>query len=135
MSTRILARATRFGFTGLFATGVHVLCAAVLIESFGVRATAANGVAFCSATLLSYLLNTFWTFRRQATRGNAARFWLVSTLGLCLTLLLSGAAEAAQLHYLAGIALVVALVPPVTFVLHSAWTYRDQRPARSRPIR
>ena len=88
------------------------------------RATTANGAAFCVATLLSYLVNTFWTFRRQATGHNAIRYWIVAVLGLGLTLLLSGAAEAAEFHYLVGIALVVALVPPLTFLLHSHWTYR-----------
>ncbi|MCM2311648.1 MAG: GtrA family protein [Steroidobacteraceae bacterium] len=95
-----------------------------MIEVVGVRAVAANGLAFSIATLLSYLLNTFWTFRRRATGANALRFWTVALLGLGLTLLLSGAAEAARLHYFVGILLVIVLVPPLTFVLHSAWTYR-----------
>lgn len=124
MSTGLLRRATRFGLSGLFATGTHVLCACLLIEVVGVRAVAANGLAFSIATLLSYLLNTFWTFRRRATGANALRFWTVALLGLGLTLLLSGAAEAARLHYFVGILLVIVLVPPLTFVLHSAWTYR-----------
>lgn len=76
------------------------------------------------ATLVSYVLNTFWTFRSQATSANAIRFWLVSLLGLCVTLLLSWSAEAAQFDYIAGIALTATLVPPLTFALHASWTYR-----------
>lgn len=123
MSNRTPAHVVKYCLAGALATGTHVLVASTLIGSLAVHPAAANGFAFCAATLTSYMINTFWTFRRPVTRRNAVRFWVVAATGLCGTVAISGAAAAAGLHYLIGIALVLLLVTPLTFALHSSWTY------------
>jgi putative flippase GtrA len=118
-------QALRFGVTGLLATGLHVFVATVFIQHVLAVPAIANGVAFAVATLFSYLLNTMWSFSRALHGRNLLRFCVVSLVGLTLAMIVSGAAQHYGLHYMWGILFVVLSVPPVTFLLHSFWTYRE----------
>ena len=84
----------------------------------------ANGIAFVVATLFSFTINTTWSFSSRPSRRLLVRFVLVATVGLGITVAVSGTAQYFGLHYLYGIALVVCAVPPITFLLHKYWTYR-----------
>jgi putative flippase GtrA len=55
------------------------------------------------------------------------RYACVSAFGCAATAAVAGAAAAAKLDYRIGILLVIALVTPLTFGLHSRWTYRAVR--------
>lgn len=114
----------RFAISGLFVTGVHVLIATILISFILITPSLANGVAFVVATLFSYLINTLWSFSNPLHRRNLYRFFLVSFIGLLLSISISGAAQYGGLHYWYGIAFVVCIVPAVTFLLHNFWTYQ-----------
>ena len=114
----------RFAISGLFVTGVHVLIATILISFILITPSLANGVAFVVATLFSYLINTLWSFSSSLHKRNLYRFFLVSFIGLLLSMSISGAAQYGGLYYLYGIAFVVCIVPAVTFLLHNFWTYQ-----------
>jgi putative flippase GtrA len=117
-------QAFRFGISGLLATGLHVLVAVFLIRGLLLAPSIANGAAFAVATIFSYLINTMWSFSSPLHGRNLLRFCVVSFVGLVLAMTISGAAQSFGLHYLWGILFVVLTVPPVTFLLHSLWTYR-----------
>jgi len=117
-------RLLRFAFSGVFATGLHVCIALTLIAQADMSPPWANAIAFTWATAGSYLLNTFWSFSALPALANARRFALVSLGGLALTALVSHAAQLAGGTPGVGIALVVCVVPPLTFVAHRCWTYR-----------
>jgi putative flippase GtrA len=108
----------------LLATGVHVLVAVAFIRIVLPAPSIANGVAFVVATIFSYLVNTMWSFSSPLHGRNLLRFCVVALVGLSLAMMISGAAQHYGLHYLWGIFFVVLVVPPVTFLLHSFWTYR-----------
>jgi putative flippase GtrA len=114
----------RFGITGLAATAIHVLVATALIELGGRSQVTANVVAFCTANVFSYLVNTLWSFAHRLGHRSLLRFWLVSLVALGLTTLVSALAQALHLHYLLGILMVVTVVPALTFLGHRFWTYR-----------
>ena len=123
--TPLLTRqALRFGISGLLATGLHVLVATSFIQLVSPAASIANGVAFVVATIFSYLINTIWSFSHPLHGRNLLRFCAVACVGLLLAMAISGAAQHYGLHYMWGIFFVVLTVPPVTFLLHSFWTYR-----------
>ena len=84
----------------------------------------ANGFAFVVATLVSYLINTVWTFGEQVEHRTLVRFILVSIVGLMLSIVIAGACERVGLNNLKGVLMVVLMVPPLTFLLHSVVTYR-----------
>jgi putative flippase GtrA len=113
-----------FAVSGVIATLTHVITAIALIEGLGVGQTYANGMAFSLATLISYLGNTVWGFDSKIGRATAWRFLLVSVASGLLTVLIAWLVERSHEHYLVGIASVVLLVPPATFLAHRFFTYR-----------
>jgi len=118
-------RLWRFAITGVGATLLHVSVASYLIEFKALWPAIANGCAFITATIFSYLINTFWSFSASANLKNATRFWVTSILGFCLSIGLSSLADGLGLHYMVGIAMVVAAVPLMSFVIHSTWTFKN----------
>jgi len=118
-------QARRFAVSGAFVTAFHVVIAATLIGLLQVSPELANGTAFILASVLSYAINTLWSFSRPLHGITLVRFVAVSLFGLALTVAISGLAELYGLNYWLGIAGVVLAVPPVTFLLHKAWTYRE----------
>lgn len=119
-----LKKAQRFAVSGVLVTGFHVLVAAGFIRYILPIPSLANGVAFIAATVFSYLINTLWSFSSPLHGRNLIRFLLVSGVGFVLAIAVSGLAEIYGMNYWFGIVCVVAVVPPVTFVLHNFWTYR-----------
>lgn len=117
-------RFLRFAITGLGATLLHVVVAHSFIQIASPSPALANAIAFLIATTFSFALNTWWSFSSQYSHGVLLRFWVVSMIGLSLTIAIASTAQYIGLHYWYGIAFVVCLVPPVTFVLHRYWTFR-----------
>lgn len=122
-----LRRLARFGTTGVLATGIHVLVAVTLITRLGVLPYLANSIAFLAATGFSYATNTLWSFSSRISRQTLWRYAGVSALGCLATMAIAASAERAHWDYRVGIALVIAIVTPITFGLHSLWTYRSSR--------
>lgn len=119
-----LRRLVRFGLTGLLVTGVHFIVAVLFVEYVISNPPLANGVAFAFATIASYLINTVWSFSGKLHGKTLFRFVTVSTIGLFLSISVSWIVWELGFNYLVGICVVALTMPPVTFVLHNAWTYR-----------
>jgi len=119
----VVRRIFRFGAVGVAATGIHVVVAAYLIGSRGLHPTIGNGIAFVCAMVSSYVGNALWSFQQNLSGQTFIRFIAVSLAGLTATLAISGVANAIGMHYFVGIGAVVVLVPMLTFLLHSVWTF------------
>ncbi|MBK5969025.1 MULTISPECIES: GtrA family protein [Thiorhodovibrio] len=119
-----LLRASRFARVGVLATATHILVATSLIEALGTNPTLANALAFCTATLVSYTMNTLWSFTASLGGGSLMRFLVVSLVSLLATIALSALVDALGWPYYTGIACVVTVVPIISFLLHQHWTYR-----------
>lgn len=122
----VTGRLLRFGMTGMLVTLMHALIAIACVEAGLAGPALANGAAFAGATLLSYVINTRWSFAKPLRRHTLARFLLVSLVGFCLAVTIAGAAEQAALDYLLGIAAVAMVVPVLSFCMHNFWTYKDR---------
>jgi putative flippase GtrA len=122
-----LQRLLRFGITGVAATAIHVAVAMLLITRLAVAPYIANPIAFVIATCFAYTANTLWSFATRMSHRTLWRYLSVSALSCLATAAVSAMAEAAHLDYRIGIALVVLIVTPVNFTLHSLWTYRRAR--------
>jgi len=120
----VFSQAVRFALVGVGVTLIHVLVAVWLIDACGQPLVVANGAAFVVATLASYTMNTLWSFGRKLEVISLARFISVSFVGFLATLGISALTESMDLPYPVGIALVVLLVPGISFMLHRIWTYR-----------
>jgi putative flippase GtrA len=118
------ASAIRFGLVGVVATLIHTMVATGLIVCWEFHPSAANGVAFITANLVSYVANTCWTFGFGMKLDNWGRFAAVSFAAWVLSMVIALLVAEAGGHYLLGIAMVIALVPVLTFVAHQKYTYR-----------
>ena len=110
---------------GLGATAVHVVIAAYLIGTHMMPPALGNAIAFVFANLFSYFSQSTYVFQRPPTPAQYWRFLGVSLVGLAVVAAISSGLEVLGVHYLAGIAAVVLVVPIATFGLHSLWTFRD----------
>lgn len=120
----LIQRGVRFAVTGLFVTALHALIAVLFINFVAPQPPLANGVAFAVATVVSYLINTTWSFSARLHGRTLLRFMVVSVCGFFLAMLVAWTAQMAGLHYLLGIGAVALIIPAFTFVLHNFWTYR-----------
>lgn len=120
----LIKRALRFAVTGLFVTALHAVVAVLFINFLMPVPPLANGVAFAVATVVSYLINTTWSFSARLHGRTLRRFMLVSAGGFLLAMFVAWAAQIAGLNYLLGIGAVALTIPAFTFVLHNFWTYR-----------
>jgi putative flippase GtrA len=120
----LIQRGLRFAVTGVFVTALHALVAVLFIHFISAPPPLANGVAFAVATVVSYVINTTWSFSARLHGRTLVRFLLVSVWGFFLAMFVAWAAQMAGLHYLLGIGAVALTIPAFTFVLHNFWTYR-----------
>jgi putative flippase GtrA len=120
----LIKRGLRFAVTGLFVTALHALVAVLFINYVSPLPPLANGVAFAVATMVSYVINTTWSFSASVHGRTLLRFMMVSVAGFLLAMLVAWVAQMAGLHYLMGIGAVALTIPAFTFVLHNFWTYR-----------
>ena len=120
----LLRRTLRFGITGVFITGLHVVIATVLIHFAQSDPSLANGVAFCCATIVSFLMHTLWSFSAQLQGHTLIKFNVVSIVGFLLSIGIPVAVQALGFGGLISTLAVVLVIPPVNFVLHNFWTYK-----------
>lgn len=118
-------RMLRFAVAGAVATGLHVTIAVLLIHAASAPPAVANGIAFCWASIFSYLATTVWTFGVEISPRSGVRFVLTAALSSLLAALVSGIAAARGVPDLLGIFAVVCTVPPFTYFLHRHFTYRS----------
>lgn len=119
-----IQRGLRFAVTGLFVTALHALVAVLFINYVLAQPPLANGVAFAVATVVSYLINTSWSFSARLHGRSLLRFMTVSGAGFLLAMSVAWAAQMAGFNYLLGIGAVALTIPAFTFVMHNFWTYR-----------
>ena len=78
----------------------------------------------CLVRVISFLVNARFTFKAHPSGGAFVRFWLVTILCGGLSAAIASFAEARHLDYRLGIAMVVAIVPILSFILHNFWSFR-----------
>jgi putative flippase GtrA len=123
----------RFVVVGVAATATHVAVALLCIELLGLGVQPGTFVAFTCALILSYLLNRAWTYQAGGRhRRQLPRFVLVSLAGYGLNAaIMALATELLGRHYLVGVAVVVMVLPMLTFLSHRYWTFSDEKKAEN----
>ena len=122
----LLGQGLRFGAVGLAATLLHVVLVLALVEGPDLPVLLANGLAFCAALALSYLGNHGWTFRANGGhQRHAPRFLAVALAGLVLNqAIMAASVDGFGLDYRLGLALVVTLVPLLSFLANRTWVFQ-----------
>ncbi|HSW05009.1 GtrA family protein [Aquabacterium sp.] len=120
----LLRQFASFAAIGALNAGIHVALVAGLVEAAGWTPVPANVLAFVVANLFSFWANSRWTFQSRRNLRRYARFITVSLAGLALTLSISALGQALGWHYLASVALLVGVLPIVSFGANRFWTWR-----------
>ena len=114
----------RFGLVGVANTAVHAGIVIALMELLAPPAFIANGIAFCFANVMSYLLNSRFTFRIPASLLGYRRFLAVSLVSLGLTLLITSVVEYLGLHYAVGLVMAIFVVPVLNYLVMKLWAFK-----------
>jgi putative flippase GtrA len=121
----VLPQFFKFASVGLLATVVHVAIVFVLVEGADAEPVLASLPAFLSALFVSYLLNRRWTFQPAVSGFRCFSKYMFVALGGMLLNAIIMFAIVYVVHgpYVLGLAIVVAVVPVVSFVFHRDWTF------------
>lgn len=127
----LFGQSLRFAVVGLAATAVHVGVALALAAA-GWAPLWANFVAFGAALALSYFGNHGWTFGAGGRHGHHfPRFVALALAGLALNqAIVFIAVERAGWSFGAALAVVVLVVPVLSFALNRVWVFPARRLAR-----
>ncbi len=118
----------RFGIVGMAATLTHYLALILLVESGGLRATPATGIAFLLALCVTYLGQSYFVFR-AADHGTSrlARFCMVALGGLAAnSAMMFVVTESLGLSYHIGFVITLMIVPTASFILSKIWVFRQR---------
>lgn len=115
----------KYGAAGVMATCIHILLVLVLVEAAGLGPVYATIPAFLVALSASYLLNHRWTFEAKGRHDmHFPRYAAVALLGLGANLLImSVAVDVLRVGYVWGLAVVIMVVPLVSFLLQRYWSF------------
>lgn len=121
----ILRQLLVFGMVGVVATATHYLVALACHEGLGINLYAANLAGYGTAVALSYIGHGKLTFQAVLNQSVLQRFLAVS-LAVFLTSegLLAALEAGLQLPHRLSLAVVVLIIPCITFVLNKFWVYR-----------
>lgn len=88
LRARILEIA-RFGVVGLINTGIDLALFSIAFYWLGLPLLVSNTLAYCLATINSYVMNKYWTFAGrgspQVSKKEFTRFFLFNVVGLLLS--------------------------------------------------
>jgi putative flippase GtrA len=123
----MLLQMVKFGFVGLSATAIHIAMLFFLVEKLGLGPVLASIPAFLTALVISFLINHHWTFVVKGAYGRYfSRYAAVSVAGLALNIaIMYGTVSLMHQSYVVGLAVVIVLVPSISFMLQRYWTFSD----------
>jgi len=119
-----------FAVFGIAASATHLIIALAAARYLGWAPLAANTLAFVCALGVSYLGNAIVTFKVAPWRGAAfARFCVLSLASFGLNqVIVSALTVRMGWPFWASLCVVLATVPPLTFLLARAWALAPDEP-------
>lgn len=115
-----------FGLVGVVATATHYLMALACHEILRINLYAANLAGYGTAVAVSYFGHGKLTFQAVLNQSVLQRFIVVSLAAFLASEGLLAALEAGfQLPHRLSLAVVVLIIPAISFVLNKLWVYRE----------
>jgi len=116
----------RFVVTGCFATSLHYLLIYLCIRFFDVSVWIASGIGYVFGSILSYIMNYFYTFSSSENHFYAVwRFYLMVVFGLIVNITVV-VLFADMLKFNKWIVQIFAtsIVLIINFIISKKWVYR-----------
>ena len=114
-----------FGMIGVINTFTHSMIVICAVELITLNPVTANTVAFLITNILSYLMNSKWTFELTPSLLGYGKFLVASAGGLFITVAFATLAEFMEWHYLIGLFLIIVIMPFLTFFVYKVWVFRS----------
>ena len=121
----IAVQAGKFVLCGLVSAASYTATIVSLVELAGWHTAAATVVGFTVGTVVSYVLNSLFTFQEELGRSRFARFGTVTLIGLGINIAIVEGAQLVGLHYGFGVFGSLVVAPAFNFLAHRLWTFRD----------
>jgi putative flippase GtrA len=112
-----------FSIIGVANTVTHGAVLMFCVEIWSLAVVLSHLIAFGVANIISYVLNSIYTFHTKITFHRYTKFWAASMVSLGLTLILSWLINQHGFHYMAGFLIIVITVPIVSFVIMKFWAF------------
>lgn len=121
----MLPRVIRFGAAGLIATLCYLVLANALVWGVRLSPLSASVVAYLISLVVSYLLQSRFTFRlRKDSVEQMTRFLITSAVGLCLCWVITYVTtHVLGWPFVAGTLLICILIPLVNYSLFQGWVF------------
>ncbi|MCY9513106.1 GtrA family protein [Paenibacillus apiarius] len=126
------AKIVKYGVVGALGTLLHFSVLILLVEWFGCNPIISSVIGFIIVLIISFFMNQRWTFGAGGMGRMAfIKYVAVSGIGLILnTAIVFVTVDLLQWPYVIGQLCVVAVVPPLNFVLNYYWTFDERAVAR-----
>lgn len=111
---------------GVGSSACYLATLSILTDMLSYSVFVSAFFAFCVGTLVSYLGNTFLTFRAAASGSSFMKFLAVVLLGLGFNQVIAYGLGKMGVHYVFIALAVFIVVPAVNFIGHSVFTYREK---------
>jgi putative flippase GtrA len=113
----------KYGLVGLLNTMIHAALLFGSVELLSLGPVTGNLVAFLVANMVSFMMNSYWTFNSSPDVRHYVKFFLSSLFALGLTLGIAWLFQALGLHYGLGFLGVILIVPPLNYLALKRWTF------------
>lgn len=119
-----MPRILRFAIAGGIATCTHLSVAWLVFNGCVADSAIANVAGFIVANIVSFLLQTHWSFSSKPTLANFSRFSVVSSAGFGISVLVP--LLVGRQHLWLPTLIVVCCIPVCSYIAHARWTYRAE---------
>ncbi|WP_445670821.1 GtrA family protein [Paenibacillus sp. FSL M8-0334] len=119
----------KYALVGVIGTIIHTLILIVLTEFFFLKPILSTSFGFIASLLLSYYLNSKWTFSsNKMTTVSFVKYFTVSLSGLFLNIaILYIFVDLFNLWYIWAQVVIVVIVPIYNYLLNKLWSFNNSR--------
>ena len=118
----------RFGLVGILATLCHMGSLVILVEFLNYQPLAASTIGFVFAVIVSYILNSRFTFMAKGSHVLLfSKYLIVCMTGLAInTSIMFLTVSILDWWYITGQLISLTIVPAINFTLNKYWAFKNQ---------
>lgn len=115
----------KYGLVGIVGTISHTLTLYFGVEELGLDPLLSSSLGFITSVIISFLMNTKWTFNsKRPNKKSFIKYLLVCLIGLSINLtILYFFTYIIIYNYLIGQVIALFIVPIINFSLNKKWAF------------
>lgn len=129
MNNTSLVNFIQYGLVGILGTIVHTSILAFSVEILIFPAVLATTIGFLFSLVLSYYLNSMWTFKkRRRSKHSFIKYALTCSIGLIINVFIMFViADILELWYMVGQVISIIVVPLFNFNISRRWAFEVKK--------